>query len=281
MRKRAVILAVLFFSVSAFAGFKVKLVKAKKAEQFQARTTVGSVTYAADLLLDGKDQKDFFYKELTPSDIVAVRLAVFNAGKEEVQLPGDLKLLGADGGEVPLIGPDTVARAVLEGMVVSAEAKKEGPVAVQPGIGTRDPRTDPNDPRYDPTVASDPRLDPRYPSDPRLPRNDPRYPSDPRNDPRYDPSDPRNRGYGRRGWGGPSIVLNPGGGGGGDLSQFEKQLVEKDFNDKAHTTDPIPSSMNRDRFLFFSLKDRPATVTGFTLRLPKGKGIPEDVVLKF
>ena len=64
MRKRAVILAVLFFSVSAFAGFKVKLVKAKKAEQFQARTTVGSVTYAADLLLDGKDQKDFFYKEL-------------------------------------------------------------------------------------------------------------------------------------------------------------------------------------------------------------------------
>jgi hypothetical protein len=80
----------------------------------------------------------------------------------------------------------------------------------------------------------------------------------------------------------PGIVLGPGrGGGGGELSQFEKQLVEKDFNDKAHTTDPIEPSTIRDRFLFFSMKDRPANGHGFTLRLPKAKGIPEDVVLKF
>ncbi len=65
------------------------------------------------------------------------------------------------------------------------------------------------------------------------------------------------------------------------MTQFEKQLVEKDFNDKAHTTDPIEPSTTRDRFLFFTMKDRPATVHGFTLRLPKSKGISEEVVVKF
>ena len=82
------------FRQCAFAGFKVKNVKAKKPKQFQTRTSIEGVTYAADLLLDGKEQKEFFYKELTPSDIVAVRLAVFNAGKEEIELPGNLQLLG-------------------------------------------------------------------------------------------------------------------------------------------------------------------------------------------
>ena len=77
--------------------------------------------------------------------------------------------------------------------------------------------------------------------------------------------------------------MNPrvGGGGGGDMSQFEKQLVEKDFDDKAHSSDPIDGSMIRDRFLYFSMKDRPTTAKGFALRLPKSKGIPEEVVLRF
>ncbi len=78
--------------------------------------------------------------------------------------------------------------------------------------------------------------------------------------------------------------MNPragGGGGGGDMSQFEKQLVEKDFDDKAHSTDPIDGSMIRDRFLYFSMKDRPVSTKGFTLRLPKSKGIPEEVILRF
>jgi hypothetical protein len=109
----------------------------------------------------------------------------------------------------------------------------------------------------------------------------------PPNDPRYDPSDPRSRPTGRDrypgGWGQPGVdvILRPGGAGTGDLSQYEKQLVEKDFSDKAHTNEPVLSSMTRDRFLYFSLKDRPANPKGFTLRLPRSKGIPEEVVLKF
>jgi hypothetical protein len=272
MKQAAIFIQIFCLALTAFAGFKVKLVKPKKPEQFQVRATVAEVIYAADLLLEGNDQDNYFYKELSPSDVIAVRLAVFNKGKDQVELPADLQLLDPQGQEVPLLAPDTVAQAVLRGMVVTAEArKKESPVSVRPSTPVGDPRTDPSDPRYDPRI--DPSRDPR-----RDPRNDPSYPG-------YDPSDPRNRrgGY-PGGWGRPGVdvVLNPrGGGGGGDLSQFEKQLVEKDFDDKSHTNEPILSSLTRDRFLFFSLKDRPKTPRGFTLRLPKTKGIPEDVVLKF
>lgn len=263
MRRFAFFLSVLCLSIPAFAGFKPKIVKPKKPDQFQARVTQVGVTYAADLLLDGKDQKDYFYKELTPSSVIAVRLAVFNAGKEEVLLPLDgLQLIDADGKEIPLVAPETVAEAVLRGMVVTAQAKDKKPVAVSPNIRYGDPRYDRGDPRYDP------RMDPT--------------------DPSYDPNDPQNRRYGRSGTYGPyarpgiDVVMNPGGaGGGGDLSQFEKKLVEKDFQDKAHAPEPIPNSMNRDKFLYFSIPTRPPSARGFTLRLPRSKGIPQEIALKF
>jgi hypothetical protein len=77
----------------------------------------------------------------------------------------------------------------------------------------------------------------------------------------------------------PGVVLNPGGG--EDLTKFEEQLAEKDFSDKAHTDEPILSSMTRDKFLYFSAKPQVASPKGFILRLPVSKGIPEEVVLKF
>ena len=273
MRRWILLLMVLWFAPSGFAGFKPKNVRPKKPEQYQTKVTAGGVTYAADLLLDAKAQKDFFYKELTPSGIIAVRLAVFNNSAGGLVLPLDkLQLTGPDGGEIPLVAPDMVAQAVLSGMVVTPDVrKKDGPVKVAPNMRTGDPRTDRTDPRYDPRL--DPN-DPSYdPTDPRnRPVNDPRY-NDPRNDPRYG-------GYPRPGV---DVILNPGSGrgSGGDLSQFEKQLAEKDFNDKAHSTDPIDGSMVRDRFLYFTAKDLPAGGTGFTLRIPKSKGIPEEIVLKF
>jgi len=258
-----------------FSGFKAKIIKPKKPEQYQTSTTIGGVTFSADLLLDGKAQKDFFYKELTSSDIIAVRLAVFNNSRSGVILPLDgIQLTGPGGDDLPLVAPDQVAQAVLQGMVVkSAEKRKSMPISVAPNTRTSDPRTDKTDPRYDP------RLDPNDPTyDPTDPRNrgsnDPRY-----GDPRY--NDPR---YGR-GYPMPGVVLSPGGGGGGggdtDLSQYERQLAEKDFSDKAHPSDPIDGSMVRDRFLYFSMKDRPASEKGFTLRLPKSKGIPQEILLKF
>jgi hypothetical protein len=312
MRKIFVPLTIALIAVHGFAGFKPKLIKAKKAEQFEARAAAGNATYAADLLTEAKDQKEYFYKELTPSSVIAVRLAVFNSGRDEVLLPLDaVQLVGPDGQEVPLVPPETVAHAVLGGMVVSAKQSSKGPVSASPGVAAGDPRTNPRDPRYDPTADPrdpryDPRTNPRDPRyDPRMDPNDPRYdptgprvgrdprydPNDPRSrDPRYDPNDPRNdptspyprtRGYG--GYGGPSIILNPGGGrgGGGDLSQFERTLVEKDFSDKAHAPEPILPSLTRDRFLFFSLASAPASHKGFTLRIPPGKGIPAEVLLKF
>ena len=109
-------------------------------------------------------------------------------------------------------------------------------------------------------------------------------------DPRYDPNDPRNRGsrndpYGGT-WGRPGVdvVLDPGAGGGGqsgDMSQYEKQLVEKDFDDKAHHSETVLPSFTRDRFLYFSVKDKPAAVKGYTLRLAPAKGRPREVVLGF
>lgn len=265
---------VLCLAAPAFPGFKPKNIRPKKPEQYQTREAAGGVTYAADLLLEGKAQKDFFYKELTPAGVIAVRLAVFNNSGSGVILPLDkLQLVGPDGVEIALVAPDAVAQAVLSGMVVTAEVrKKDGPVKVAPNMRTGDPRSDRSDPRYDPRL--DPN-DPSYdPTDPRnRPVNDPRY-----NDPRY--GDPRYGGYPRPGV---DIILNPGagGGGGGDLSQYEKQLVEKDFGDKAHSSDPIDASMARDRFLFFSIQALPGGGKGFTLTIPKSHGIPQDVTLKF
>ncbi len=272
---KRIVLSLLMFCTATigFAGFKPKNIKPKKPEQYQIHVVVGGVTYAADLLLEGKDQKDFFYKELTPAGIIAVRLAIFNNTNEGIVLPDGIQLLGPASKEVPPAAPQEVAEAVTQGLPVATDSKqKESPVKVGPNVRAGDPRTDRTDPRYDP------RLDPNDPSyDPTDPRNrrynDPRY-----NDPNYDP---RYGGYGR-----PGIIVSPpaGGGGrdaGGGTSQFEKQLVEKDFNDKAHSSDPIDGMMVRDRFLYFSMSDRPVTSKGFVLRIPKSKGIPEEVLLKF
>jgi hypothetical protein len=271
MKKTALPFLMLILATSAFAGFKPKNIRPKKPEQYEARVTAGKVTFAADLLLEGKEQKDFFYKELTPVGVIAVRLAVFNNSSGEVVLPGGVQLLGPSGKELPPVTPGEVASAVLQGVAVTAEAqnKRDSPVKVAPTVRSGDPRTDRTDPRYDP------RLDPNDPSyDPNDPRvRDPRY-----NDPRY--NDPRYGGYGRPGVG---VILNPRGGGGGGtgVSPFEKQLVEKDFNDKAHSSDPIDGMMIRDRFFYFSMSDRPVTDKGFTLRIPKSKGIPEEITLSF
>jgi len=257
---------------SAFAGFRVKLIKPKKPEQFQSFVTVGDVTYAADLVIDEKSQKEYFHKELTPSHVFAIRLAVFNRGRGNVVLPLDrLQLTDAAGKEIAPVAPAAVAQAVLQGKVVTAKADDKGPVQVSPG--QRDPRTDPTDPRYDPRV--DPN-DPRY--DPRIDPNDPRY------DPRYDPRNTRNPGGTYDPWYRPGIdvILNPGaGGGGGDLSQFEKVLAEKDYVDKAHSLEPVDASSTRDKFLYFSVPEKPAAGKGFVLRLPQGKGSANDIVLKF
>jgi len=263
MRPTLLLAAAACIAGTVFAGFKVKLVKPKKPEQYQVVVTSGAVQYAGDLLLSGKDQKNYFYKELTPSNIIALRLAVFNSGRDAVVLPlEDITLFGPDGGLVPMLAPEAVAQAVLEGLVVTAQAREETPVSVSPSVRSSDPRSDPTDPRYDP-------------------RRDP-------NDPSYDPNDPRNRGYGRTGTYGPwsrpgvDVILNPGGAGaGGDLSRFERQLVEKDFRDKAHEPAPILTALPRDKFLYFSHPGPPAGARGFVLRIPPGKGIPEEVVLRF
>ncbi|NWG13385.1 MAG: hypothetical protein HXY20_07625 [Acidobacteria bacterium] len=264
MRRLAILLCMVFLSTVCLAGFKAKTIKPKKPDQFQARVTAADVTYAADFLAREKDQKDFFYKDLISSNIVAVRLAVINRGAQEVDLQVDtIRLLAPDGAEVPAVGADIVAQAVLKGLVVSAETRRrEPPVSV--GTSTRDPRYDPTDPRYDPS------MDP--------------------NDPRYDPNDPRNRDrrYGNDPYGGPwgrpsvDVVLNPGGGGsGGDLSRYESQLVEKDFGDKLHMSEPVLPGFTRDRFLYFSVKEKPAATQGYTLRLPPAKGRPQEVILRF
>jgi hypothetical protein len=150
-----------------------------------------------------------------------------------------------------------------------SQPKREMPRAGVGIGGSSDPRRDPSDPRYDP------RMDP--------------------NNPGYDPNDPRNRGQYPTGTttgtyppstypsggtlGRPGIILNTGGG--EDLSRFERELAEKDFRDKAHTPEPVPTSMNRDRFLYFSIEAPPAVSKGYTLRLPVSKGIPQEAVIRF
>jgi len=274
MKRLALPLLLAFLGMAAVAqgGFKVKLVEPKKPDQFQVHTIIGDIIFAADLLVGSKEQKKFFFKELTPSRIIAVRLAVFNRGRESVVLPlQTLQLIGPDGREVAMVGPGSVAEALLQGKEVSAVPSSKGPpVAVSPGIRTGDPRLDPTDPRYDP------RLDPR---DPRYdPNRNPTHPG-------YDPNDPRNRYPGS--YDGPwirpgvDVVLNPGGGGGGDLSANEQALVRKDFQDKAHSTEPVLSSQTRDKFLYFAIETTPASGKGFRLILTPGKGIPREVVLEF
>jgi len=265
MKRLALLAALICISTFCFAGFKAKNVKPKKPEQFQTRATVAEVTYAADMLLQAKDQKDLFYKDLTLFDMFAVRLAVFNKGNSEVAMPvEDFHLVAPDGTEVTAVGPDYVAERVLEVLAAASDVQKKlPPIAVGPAQRTNDPRRDPRDPRYDPT------LDP----------NDPRFdPNDPRNDPHNDP-------YGGT-WNrtNPGVILNPGSGTTGtvgDVSQYEKTLVEKDFADKAHNSDPVLPSFTRDKFLYFSVKEIPASTRGYTLRLPPGNGRPEEVVLRF
>jgi hypothetical protein len=273
MRKTLASLVCLCLTSSAVAGFKVKLVKPKKPDKFQTRMAAGRVTFAADLVAAANDQRGYFYKELTPSHVVAVRLAVFNEEQKEVVLPLDrLQLLDPSGTELVPVAPATVAQAVLKGLVVTAKPQDKAPVEVAPRL---DPRLDPNDPRNNP---NDPRYDPRAGD----PRRDPRI-----NDPRYDPNDPRYGRYPGSGYppyvrSGVDVVLNPGAlGGGGDLSRFEQELVEKDFDDKAHTLEPVRPSSVRDKFLYFSFKDLPASTKGFVLRFPAGSGSSQEVVLKF
>jgi hypothetical protein len=287
MKRVPVICSILCLAVTAFAGFKVKLIRPKKPEQFQTRMVTGSVTFAADLVIEGGDQRDYFYRDLISSKIIAVRLAVFNGGNQALMLPLDtLQLITPDGNELQLIAPEIVAEAVLQGKAVSATPQSK-PVQVSPKVGNPridrtdpryDPRMDPTDPRYDPRMdPSDPRYDPRMdPNDRRYPRNDPNY--DPRNDPQS-----RRSGYPNSTWGRPGVdvVLNPGGGTTGAISEYEKALVQKDFSDKAHTPEPLEPFLNRDRFLYFVVPGTPASGKGYTLRLPAAKGMPQEILLKF
>ena len=255
-------------AITVFGGFKAKSIKAKTPKEFQCMTTVAGVTYAADLLLEDKDQEKYFQDPLRPSNLIAVRLAVFNDGKEEVALPVNaLRLLSREGIEFPRVDPDAVAQAVLGEDTVVIHGPPKGSVV---GIGGTTPPYDPTDPRYDP---DDPRLDPT--------------------DPRYDPNDPRNRGQyppdvyppGRYPSGGtlgrPGVVLNPGGGGSENKIENERKMIAVDFRNKAHTSDPIARTLCRDRFLYFAIPPDTEVGKQMVLILPVSKGIPEEVVLKF
>jgi hypothetical protein len=257
----------LFLATVSLAGFKAKPIKSKQPEKFQTRAVVGGVTVASDLLLSDKEQTEFFYKELNSSCIIPVRLAIFNDSQNEVLIPADgIKLIGPDGKEIPEISPEDVAEAVLQGYSVTS-GKGNSPVQVGVGPRVGDPRYDPTDPRYDPQI------------DPNDPRYDPRM--DP-TDPRYDPTDPRNRGYSnRRISPGVDVVLNPPSPSGSQHDEITKQLVEKDFSDKAYSADPVMPKMKRDRFLYFQIDERPVGAKGFKLYLPKGKGLPQGIQLVF
>jgi hypothetical protein len=255
MKKAALVLIILCSAFTAFGRFEAKRIKAKKPGQFQCMTTVAGVTYAADLLLDGKDQKKYFYDALTPLNIIAVRLAVFNNGKEEVVLPlNDLRLLSAKGVEFARVGPEAVAQAVMGEEPVDIH-EKPGGTRVGVGGGSLPPY-DPNDPGYDP---NDPGNRGQYPPYSYPPGS---YPS----------GGPLGR---------PGVVLNPGGRGGVDSTENESKLVAVDFRNKAHTSDPVICTLCRDRFLYFSVPEKPATKEGIVLILPVSKGIPTEVVLKF
>jgi hypothetical protein len=244
-------LGMLLIALSAAGGFKAKTVKPKKPEKFQARAVSSGVTFAADLLLDGKDQAEFFFRELSASNVIAVRLAIFNGSNSEIVMPlDDIQLVGPDGKEIIPVEPEVVAHSVLQGFPVSS-ATEQAPVQVSSATRARASRTDPSSPGYDP------RLDPTTPN--------------------YDPTDPRNTGYSRSR---PDVqvILNPAGGKYGAVSN---QLIEKDFIDKAYSADPIPPTIMRDKFIYYGLEHRASGTKGFELRLLKGKGISEPVILRF
>jgi hypothetical protein len=285
VKKTSFIFLILCLIIPAFGGFKVKNIKSKNPEQFQSRITVGGVTYAADLLVKEKDQEKYFCKPLTTSNLIAVRLAVFNNGREEVVLPlAGIRLIASEGDEFPIVEPERVARAVLGKAPVTETAEANSPTVQVGAGGSRDPRTDPSDPRYDP------RLDPNSPGyDPNDPRNRGQYPPasyptgsyPPRTIPStYPGTYPPGSNPSGGPWGNPGIILNPGGGG-TDLSKYERQLAEKDFIDKAHTSEPILRSMSRDRFLYFSIPSKLMATKGYILRLATSRGIPQEVVLRF
>jgi hypothetical protein len=244
-------LGMLLIALNAAGGFKAKTVRPKKPERFQARAVSSGITFAADLLLDGKDQREFFFKELSSANVIAVRLAIFNGSNSEIVMPlDDIQLVGPDGKEIIPVEPEAVAHAVLHGFPVSS-ATEQAPVQVGSTTRTRSSRTDRSDPGYDP------RLDPTTPN--------------------YDPTDPRNTGYSRSR---PDVlvILNPTGGKYGAISG---QLIEKDFVNKAYSADPIPPSMMRDKFIYYGLENHAPGTKGFELRLLKGKGISEPVILRF
>jgi hypothetical protein len=248
MKKAALFLMVLCCAFTAFGGFKAKQIKAKKPGQFQCRVTVSGVTYAADLLFEGKDQKKYFHDALRPFNLIAVRLAVFNDGIEEVVLPLDeIRLLSAKGVEFTRVDPEAVAQAVSGENPITVHEKSRGPVV---GIGGG------SIPGYDP---NDPRNRRQYPTGSYPPGS---YPS----------GGPL---------GGPEIVLNPGGVGGIDSIENERKLIAVDFLNKGHTSDPIIGTLTRDRFLYFSILEEPATKEGIVLILPVSKGIPKEVILEF
>jgi hypothetical protein len=267
MRRLLPFAAMAFLTAVSIAGFKAKPIKSKPPEKFQTRAVVGGITVASDLLLSEKEQTEFFCRELNSSRIIPVRLAIFNNSQNEVLIPAEgIKLIGPDAKEIPAVSPEEVAEAALQGYAMTSR-KRNSPVQVGADPRVADPRYDPRDPRYDPQIdPSDPRYDPRM--DPA--------------DPRYDPSDPRNRGYGNRRIGpGVDVVLNPAGTGGGNYDEITKQLIEKDFSDKAYSADPVMPKMKRDRFLYFGIDALPAGVKGFELRLPAGKGLPAGIRLVF
>jgi hypothetical protein len=146
MRKAALFLIMLCCALTAFGEFKARQIKAKKPGQFQCRATVSGVTYAADLLLEGKDQEKYFHEALRPFNLIAVRLAVFNDGKEEVVLPlNDLRLLSAEGIEFTRLDPEAVAQVVLGENSINGPGKA-GDSGV--GIGRVSvPNYDPSNPR--------------------------------------------------------------------------------------------------------------------------------------
>jgi len=251
MKKSALLLLILCFMCTAYGGFDAKPIKAKKPGKFQAHVTVSGVTYAADLLADEKDQKKYFYDALTPSNIIAVRLAVFNKGKEEVVLPLDaLRLLSPEGVEFVRVDPESVAQAVLG---------EDGPVNVEDGTGGTQVG-----------VYSRGSSDPRYdPNDPRIPSSYPPVSYPPGT---YPPARRTEQ---------PGVVLNPGGSGKSESVRNERKMAAVDFRNKAHTSDPIARTLSRDRFLYFSIPADSVIPKETMLILPVSKGIPQEVVLKF
>ena len=260
MKRLAILLTAICMGTAAFAGFKAKNIKPKKPDRFQISSTVSRVTFAADLLLSDREQKEYFQKALTPRKMIAVRLAIFNNSPNEVLLPVEgIHLIGPDGKELTPVAPEEVARAVLRHSAPRTDNEEPPPIQVAAGPKAVDSRTDRTSPNYDP------RLDP--------------------SDPRYDPSDPRimdrTGTYDRpRIVPGIDVILNPSGDDGNN-EEISAVLIEKDFADKAYMADPVLPSMTRDRFLYFSIGALPKGINGFELRLSRGKGIPQDVILIF